>query len=194
MKKTYDYSETVLLKHNELAATVNQETGEVKVKKTRTRRLPEGKEVFEPTSIFNKDYNNSWKFLCRELSDLELATVVRLTLLAKSNTNSLEPINDNTALKELSEKLSVSINKIKSVLQRLWELGIYGKFDVAEVGKPYTRYWILNPYLSFNGKLINSDIAKLFENTHIAKAHNNENYVINLDKEQLKKKRVKKSS
>jgi hypothetical protein len=187
------YTQSIQLADNEVAAKINQSTGEIKPVNKRSNNIPKGKEVFEPDSIFTKDYSNAWAFLCRELSHLEIATTVRLIQLSKNNTNTLAPLNDDTTLKELSDTLQVSINKIKVVLKRLWELGIYGKFDVAEVDKLYTKYWILNPYLAFKGRIINSDIAQLFKNTHIAKAHFDAEYTYMKDKEQSPKKRSKKS-
>jgi hypothetical protein len=50
-------------------------------------------------------------------------------------------------------------------------LGVYGKFEIVDMKKGYTKYWLFNPYLSFSGKLINSDIAELFSGTRIASAY-----------------------
>lgn len=172
------YTQEVKLNHNESIMILNKSTGEAKelVNKTRPNNIPEGKEVFEPDAIFQKHFTNSWKFLQRELSTLEFKAASSLAILAKANTNSLEPIDDNTAYKELSEILGVSINKVDSVLKKLWDYGIYGKFEVKQADKPYTKHWLLNPYLSFSGKVLHSDIAQLFKGTHIAKAFNNPQY------------------
>lgn len=168
------YNQTIQLSDNEQLMKVNSDTGEVTEVRKRINNIPIDKHVFEPDAIFKKDYTSSWKFLKEQCTHLELSAAVGLSLLAKANTNSLEPINDETALKELSEKLNVSKNKIDAVLKKLWKLGVYGKFEVYDVNKPYTKYWILNPYLSFTGKLIKSDIAELFSGTMIAIAFRNE--------------------
>jgi hypothetical protein len=173
MKK---YEKLIELNHNEIPAIINVETGEIKQLESKKNNIPSGKEVFEPTALFKKDYLKTWSFLKRELTPLEYTSAHTLALMAKANTNSLEPLNDETTLKELMEILNVSINKVKPILKKLWLYGVYGKFEVAEVGKLYTKYWILNPYLSFSGKLIESDIADLFKNTHCAKAFYSENY------------------
>lgn len=174
--KNYDYTTEVRLKHNEKAAVVNMETEEVTLVKERPNNIPKGKEVFQPEGIFRKDYTNSWKFLQRELSPLELSAAMALALMAKANTNSLEPVNDETGVRELSERINVSVNKVKSVLQKLYDLGVYGRFSVAKIDAPFKKFWILNPYLSFSGRLIHSDIAELFDDTHIQKAFFNESY------------------
>ena len=171
------YTQTIKLKDNELPAKINVETGEVKEVDHKKNNVPEGKEVFQPNAFFRKDYTNSWKFLNKYLTPIEFKAAHTLAMMAKANTNSLEPINDDTTLKELMEVLNVSINKVKPILNKLWDLGVYGKFDVKEVDKPYTKYWIFNPYLSFSGKLINSDISNLFKGTHCAKAFYDTEYV-----------------
>lgn len=162
------YTTEFKLKDNESPAKINKETGELTELKNRPNNMPEGKQVFEPDTIFKKDYTVSWSYLKANLSHLELSAAIGLSLLAKANTNSLEPINDKTALSDLSELLGISKNKISKVLDKLFKYGVYGKFEVHNITKPYTKYWILNPYLSFSGKLISSDIAALFNDTLIA--------------------------
>lgn len=166
-RKYRDYMD---LEHNEIPAAINQETGEIRTRKKRKSNIPVGNEVFEPKASFRKDYTNSWSFLKRVLTPLEFKAAFTLALLARASSNSLEPINDSTSYQSLSETTGVSINKIKPVLKKLYDLGVYGGFDVAEVGKQYTKYWIFNPYLSFQGQIVRSDIAQLFRNTHCAKA------------------------
>lgn len=175
MKKA-DYRAEFKLNHDELPAIVNAETGEVKVLTKRSNNIPEGKELHEPTAKFLKYYPNSWAFLKRELNDFELRVCLTLALLAKAHTNSLEPLNDETMVSDLVVSLGISRNKVKSTLQTLWNYGVYGAFEVKEADKPYTKYWIFNPYLIFNGKLIDSGITRLFRGTHVAKAFYDENY------------------
>ena len=170
------YKEEIKLRHDEVAAKVNTQTGEITLVQKRPNNIPQGKEVFEPKAIFRKDYSNSWLFLRKNLTPIEYKCAHTLAIMAKANTNSLEPLNDDTTISELMEVLDVSKNKVKPILKKLWELGIYGKFEVKDADKPYTKFWIFNPYLSFSGKLINSDIANLFKGTHCAKAFYNENY------------------
>lgn len=177
MKKT-DYKTEIKLKHNEAPAKINLETGEIVQVTSKPNNIPEGKEIFEPDALFRKDYCNSWAFLQRELSHFEFTVCFSLALLAKANTNSLEPLNDSSTIAELMEILNISKNKVTPTLDVLWNYGVYGKFEVKDANRPYTKHWILNPYLSFNGRLIESDIAFLFKNTHIAKAFNNPNYSV----------------
>lgn len=148
---------------------IDKSTGEVREVKHRPNNIPVGKEVFGDHTYFTKYYPNSWIFLKRYCTHLELSAIIGLVNYAR-NGNSLEPITDDMK-PYLIDILGVSKNKINSVLDWLFKIGVYGRFSVAEVNKPYTKYWVLNPYLVYNGgKLIYSDIKRLFDNTHIAKA------------------------
>ena len=166
MKK--DYTITVNLKHNESAAKINKETGEIKELSNGVNNIPEGKEIFEPKALFKKDYTKSWQYLCDKLSAIEFKAAMKLALKAKANTNSLEPLGEDTTYQDLSLYLGVSINVVNRVVDKLFKIGVYGKFEVYDKTKPYTRFWILNPYLSFDGRIIHSDIAELFKGTEIA--------------------------
>jgi hypothetical protein len=171
------YETSIRLKHNESPAAIDLGTGGVRPLTPRPNNIPQNKEVFEPQGIFKKDYTNSWRFLDKHLTPLEYKAAHTLAMMAKANTNSLEPLNDETTLKELMEILNVSINKVKPILQKLFDFGVYGKFQVKEAHIPYTKYWVFNPYLSFSGKIIGSDISNLFRNTHCAKAFYDKYYV-----------------
>lgn len=169
-RKDYDYSVEVGLLHNERVAVVDMETGSIHLKPALANNIPEGKELFEPDAFFQKHYPTTWTYLQRQTSSIEFAAAMRLALLAKANTNSLEPLNDATTLASLVEVLGVGINKVNLVLKKLAYLGVYAQFSVVDKEKGYTRYWVLNPYLSFTGQLIDSDLASLFKGTRIAAA------------------------
>ena len=160
------YKATIELQHNEIPAVVNAETGEVIIKK-RPNNIPDGKEIFEPKGLFQKTYTKSWVFLKSKLSAFEFSVAFELALMAKANTNSLEPLNDETTVNQLVDRFNISRNKVRPLFKKLFELGVYAKFEVAKQDNPYKKYWILNPYLSFTGKLIESDIAELFKGTLI---------------------------
>lgn len=173
-KKDYAYIEEVKLNHNEVAAKVDLETGEVTQFKSKFKNvLPEGMEVWLPDAIFQKVYPQSWKWLRSVTTDTEFKAAIALGQLAKAYTNSLEPLNDATILPDLTEKLGVNKNLIGITLHKLWKLGVYAKFEAYKPDKPYTKYWIFNPYLSFNGRLIQSDIAGLFQGTYVHLAYKN---------------------
>src|SRR5574343_271116 len=162
------YNQTIKLKHNEKPAKVNIETGEVVEIDTRKNNIPQGKQLFGKEEIgWSKSFNASWEFLDEVLTDLEFRVVNRLCRMAKANTNSLEPLDDETTSVELSEYFKIDRRKSKKLFKKLYELGVYGRFSVKKEDIPYTNYWVLNPYLTFQGSTIQSDIASLFKGTRL---------------------------
>ena len=162
------YKKTIELDDNELPAAVNAETGELRVIKKRTNNIPEGKITFgKEETNWKKTFSDSWYFLKEKLTDLEIRITVELCLMAKMNNNSLEPLNDETTQLEIADIFKLDRRRAKIVFKKLYDLGVYARFEVAKENISYTKFWILNPYLSFGGSLIDSDIAELFKGTKL---------------------------
>lgn len=163
----------IKLNHEEVLVKLNKETGEIKELKSRPNNIPSGKELVE--FDFSKAYNPIiWRFLFEELTPLERDIVSRMTLMAEYGTNSLIPLDDDTTIPQLMETFNISKNKVTATFKKLFNLGIYARFEVKRVDVPYTKYWILNPYISFKGKLVDSDIKNLFRGTRIQIYYSNQ--------------------
>lgn len=170
--KDYDYEKTIQLKHHEKPAKINTWTGEVKELSSRPNNIPIGKQLFgKDEKGWRKSFDYSWEFLETVLTDLELRVTMKLCRLAKMNTNSLEPLNNEVAINEIAEEFKLGRNKVTPLFKKLFHYGIYAKFEAYKPDLPYTKYWILNPYLSFGGKMIDSDIANLFKGTILEKEY-----------------------
>ena len=166
--KYYDYERTIKLLHEEVPAKLNKETGEFIILENLVNNIPENKKLFGKKEVgWRKSFDYSWEFLDEVLTDLELRVTQKLCRMAKMNTNSLEPLNDNTTQIMIAQEFNIDHRKSKKIFDKLYNLGIYAKFDIAKVDVSYTKYWILNPYLSFGGKLVESDIANLFIGTQL---------------------------
>lgn len=175
-RRKFDYETTIKLKHNEVPAKIDMETGEIKEIKSRKSNIPKGRELWlseEPfTKLFGKKNSvMSWLISEKVLTDMELRVLMMLILMTEYETNSLEPLNDDYAIIKISEKFNINRNKVTPLLKKFYNLGIYGKFDVKKVDVPYTKFWILNPYLCWTGRLVDSDIAQLFVGTAIHKKY-----------------------
>jgi hypothetical protein len=175
--KNFDYEKTIQLKHEEVAAKVNLDTGELKLLEGRTNNIPTSKEIFEPSAMFGKYYQNSWNFLIKYLTSAELGIVATMCNMCDMNTNSLKPLDDNTTIHEIMQYFDISEKKVKDTFKKLFELGVYGRFEVADVTKDYTKYWIVNPYLCFRGRTIDKSISNLFKGTRVANAFKDKDYV-----------------
>jgi hypothetical protein len=173
--KSYDYEATLKLTHKETAGVLNKETGEFKEIKSR----PAGHMVkHDKNMTFKKIYPKSWALLKKMTTKRQYMVAFELAQMAHAFTNSLRPLNPNSSTRELEEILSVNKSLIKKDIDVLHELGVIGMFSVGELveHKSLTEikeYWIFNPYLSFNGNVILSDLARLFQNTLFAKIYNN---------------------
>ena len=165
------YIRKLNLKDHEFAAKVNAETGEITTLQTILSSLPDNHEVWLPNSSFHKTYEATWKFLIKELKSDELKVVTIMSLMASANTNSLSPLNEDSSVRNLAEYFGVNKDKINKVLKKLFDIGVFAKFEVVKPDVPYTKYCILNPYISFKGKLVDSDIARLFHGTIIHKEY-----------------------
>jgi len=163
--RNYDYEFNLQLKHNEAPAKIDKETGEyieVKPKKP----LPENKTIF-PMNEFTKLNLEVIPFLSSELNHNEMSIIYQMIALTEYNTNSLEPLSNETSLKELSERFKIGINQVKKYFQHLYDLGVYAQFKVCKEDRK--EFWILNPYIAFRGKLIEDSIHDNFKGTRIEK-------------------------
>jgi len=165
------YTRTFKLQDNEVPAKINKETGEITEVRNEFRALEPTREVFNGKALFRKTYEDVDRFLLKKLSDAEYKVVTMMSLMADPGTNSLKPLDDSTSMRTLEDKFGVDRRRMSMILNKLFSLGVYAKFKIAEVDNPYKNYWILNPYISFKGRVIESDIMKLFNNTIIARHH-----------------------
>lgn len=160
------YTQEIALQHDETAAKVNLRTGQITKLHKRANNMPEGSEVFEPKAKFVKEYYRTWNFLENVLTDREYRIVHFMTRKAKYQTNSLEPLNDDTSKTKLSEVFNIPRNSVPKLFKKLKSLGVYAEVSVEYDGVENT-FWVLNPYIGFNGKFINSSLVEIFKPTTI---------------------------
>ena len=129
---------------------------------------------FISDTMLIKNSLNGWAFLHKYLSVEEFAVAFSLGL--KADDNSLRPFNNKTPNIKLAKVFGVSRIVLKKMFAKLSALGVYGQFEVADKFSPYTKYWLLSPYLMFSGETKNSSIKFLFDNTHVHNAFLDPNY------------------
>lgn len=165
------YKKEIRLNDNEVPATVNIETGEIKEVTHRPNNIPKDKEIFFIKGLFVKSYEIAWDYLLDNLSDKELRIVNRMQLMIRMNSNSLEPLNNDTSIQELSTTFNIHRNHVKRIFKNLKLHGVYAEFEVG-TKRGLKHYWVLNPYIAFKGKIINSALVDLFRETAIAELCN----------------------
>ena len=161
------YKKEIKLNDCEIPAKINLETGEITEIREIFRVLPENKDVWLKEEKFTKMFTYSWRFLVKELSAEELKVLIVMTTMAHAGTNALPPLNDELSMVSLEDVFLISRKRLPKILKRLFDLGVYAKFEVAKIDEPFKKYWILNPYVSFKGRLIDHSIIELFFDTRV---------------------------
>lgn len=161
------YTQSVELNNNETLAKVNTETGEVTTFQSNKRKLPEGKSKldYDNFSIIN---NNMLRVLFKECSSSEIKVILHMIYLSEFNTNSLNPLNNETSHRELGKIFDLDHKTIKTIFTHLKELGVYLQLNITEVDG-VKEYWVLNPYISWKGKLKSDSLFLTFANTKIVR-------------------------
>ena len=165
------YERTIKLKDNEAPVILNKDTGEIKEIRTIFNSMPEGKEHWMKNEKFVKMFSYSWKYLTMRLNSDELKVLVIMTLMVEPGTNALTPLNDEVSMLQLQSVFGIERRKMPNILKKLFDIGVYAKFEVSKITEGYKKYWILNPYVSFKGRLIDSEIIKLFYDTEVESAY-----------------------
>ena len=161
------YNKEINLNDNEIPAKVNTDTGEVKVIRTKSNNVPEGKEIHKYDS-FSKVNQRALNFLTKILSNEELGIILKMIQKSDYETNVMKPLNDETSYRTLAKEFDVNKNRIKDALERIFKLGAY--MQVKVYNGEENVYWTLNPFIAWKGKFIPVDIKVYFDKTDIAKA------------------------
>lgn len=158
------YNKTIKLRNNEVAAKLNVETGELTTIKNSVNNIPSGKSIFS-TESFSKLNCNAIPVLRKCFNAHEIAIIFQMIHMSEFHTNCLIPLSNSTTQKELAETFGVGKNQIQKYLTHLFNLGVFAQFKISKYG--LKEYWILNPYISFKGKVIEDSIFINFQNTEI---------------------------
>ena len=161
------YEKTFNLKDDELPASINARTGEITELKRRQNNIPDNKEIFNP-GFFNKTFSKSWDYLLERLKPVELKIIVQMGQMARMNSNSLAPLNEDTKRTELSKTFNIDRNQVKRIFDKLFKMGIYAEFKFTTKNNQIKHYWVLNPYISFKGRTIDRGILDLFRESKFA--------------------------
>lgn len=165
------YTRNLKLQDNEIPAKIDLETGEIIEIRNIFNSIPEGKELWLKNEKFSKMFTYSWKYLAKALRPDELKVLIIMSLMAQPSTNSMPPLNEEVSMLQMEEYFGVSRKRLPHIFKALFDIGVFARFEVAMDEEFYKKYWILNPYISFKGRLISSDIAKLFYGTKIEKEY-----------------------
>jgi predicted transcriptional regulator len=166
------YEKVIKLKHHEKAAKINLETGAVEEIEGKERVVKKPKDptmnFFISSESYSRFFTKAWLLLETQTTDVEFKVAYKMSMMAHAYTNSLEPLRPESTMKELADFFNVDRRKILTIIEKLFKLGVIGKFQVYDRFENHHNYWVFNPYLSFNGKIIKKDVQGLFDKTHYA--------------------------
>jgi len=163
------YKKEIKLNNNEIAAKINVLTGEVIEVKNVVSNIPEDKEKFSYDKSFHKSYEKSWEYLLDNLTGIELKIALKMANMTEFHTNSLAPLDGTEDIRELADFFNVSKSSIKKALDNLFYHGVYAAFTYQHYKRGKVNEWVFNPFISFKGTLIGSDLKNLFISTRVAK-------------------------
>lgn len=156
------------LNHNEAVQVVNKETGEVR-EVNYSKSQSNGMQKFNLMKSYHRRNTAAWDLLETQTTNQEYMVADKLAKLARAYTSSLEPLDPSSSTSDIAEFLSVGRKYVDSNIDKLFKLGVIGKFEVYNANEQHTKYWVFNPYLSFNGNVIKAGVPTLFDETIYAK-------------------------
>lgn len=169
MNTNYDYVKDLKLKHHEIPAKIDKRTGQVTeildVERSGSN-IPKGKSLLK-YDRFNIVNSTLFVKLTKYFTMEELGVISYMASIAEFNTNSLKPLSDETSLRELEEIFNISKNRIGKITDKLFKFGVFLQIKVHV--ESVKEYWVLNPYISWKGRLKNDSIFEHFIGTDITK-------------------------
>lgn len=165
-----DYEKTIKLKHTEFIQIVDQKTGEVKKDYSKTKMGNPAMATVNKGHSYQKSYNKIWQKMIEAglFTTEECGVAFRLGLMA-SPFNNVLPYNDETSISEFARIFGIDRRRMKPILQKLFKLGVYGEWKIHKHSKGECKSWIFNPYLFFNGTVIDKTILQMFQDTTVYK-------------------------
>lgn len=168
-----DIDKSVMYKHSTTETYADRVTGET-VEKTvyheDKKRPPSGYVWFNLIKKFDRRNNSAWIEMQSKLSWKDYLVADRLAIYASNNTSRL-PINRGTSNKEIvtiimggNEQLKIRDRDVKGILARLEKECViyYIEGYTLPNGKFMKGSYAFNPYISFNGYMIEEAVANTF--------------------------------
>lgn len=158
------------MQHDEVPAIINLSTGEFKTFEPPRVKAPKDSALmyFKHDEPYQRSFTKAWDLLETQTTDLEFKAAQKMGRLAKAFTNSMEPLSPDSTVREIGEALHIDYRKVTKIVDKLFKLGVIAKFEVYEQDSEQHKYWIFNPYLSFNGVTIPKKVSTMFDKTWYA--------------------------
>ena len=167
------YTTQVKLNHNEVPAKINMETGEVLTISKRHNNIPDGKSKLDYDRFHIKNDKLSNLVKNGILTHEENSIISLMCSMSEMGTNALKPLTDDTNLILLADHFSINRHKVGRVLERLRTLGVFLQIRYfSDSQQKDVSYWVLNPNISWKGRLKDDSMFAHFSDTTITKLLN----------------------
>jgi len=167
------YKTKLELHDYEAPAKLDKQTGEFTLVESKEEKA--SREMKDPTmeyfhsdQPFQRHFTMAWRLLETQTTAVEYKVACKLGMMAQAYTNCISTLTPESTVREIAEVLKVDKNNVSKIIDKLFKLGVIGKFEVYNTGEVHHKYWLFNPYLSFNGKGIKKDVNSLFSGTTYA--------------------------
>jgi len=159
---------TIGVNHDEVPMVMNKRTGDIKEVRTRSKNMNNDKIKFNLIKNFTRMNTKAWNLLETQLNAKELAVAYKLAKMAEAFSNELSPLSSKTSVSMVADHLGENRRTIMKYIDKLFDLGVLGEFKVSNRREKNHKVWVFNPYLSFNGNVIDKGMKKLFQDTYYA--------------------------
>ena len=164
------YHQNIKLEDNEQAFKVNVETGDVKELPFRKNNIPIDKEKLKYNEFVILNKKMQYLIHNNVITHEENSVLMMLSHMTEIGTNSLDPISLETNYVQWGEYVNLDRRKIKTIREKLFKIGAIASFRYfSDRRQKEVEMLILNPIVSFRGRLIPKDISMLFRDTLITR-------------------------
>jgi len=163
-----DYKKTVHLKHHESILVVDKRTGDITQDKTKKSPGNSTMSYHNKDVKFSKTFNPGLQYARIYFTVEERGVILTMIEMAKPYTNAMPPLTKETSLREIGRIFDIPRHKVKKIFEKLFKHGVYYTYKITEFGTEENSYWVLNPDIAFNGRLISKSLQAQFENTLIS--------------------------
>lgn len=171
------YKTKLELENHEVPAKLDMQTGEFIEIKSKEEKA--SREMKDPTMMyfysdqpFQRHFTMAWRLLETQTTPVEYKVACKLGMMAQAYTNCINHLTPDSTVRDVAEVLKIDKNNVAKIIEKLFKLGVIGKFEVYNQFEVHHKYWLFNPYLSFNGKGIKKDVHSLFSGTTYAMFNN----------------------
>jgi len=166
--KDYDYEYNSKLKHHQAPAYLDTETGEFVEITTNRTLVDKDYELFKSKEKFHRTFTKSWILLEQMCSTEEIGIAHKLAIRSSYKDGVIEVINGEISYRALSTELGVDRRKLKPVIEKFINIGVFAYVKIANGDNTTSEKYLFNPYLSFNGNLIDKNLKSLFKSSIFA--------------------------